>query len=39
MLKSVAVLWGHVSVEELKSASPNLRVELPHELLQIGNVA
>jgi phosphoglycolate phosphatase len=38
-LKSVAVLWGHGSVEELKSASPNLLVESPHELLQLRNAA
>ena len=39
MLKSVAVLWGHGSVEELKSASPNLLIESPHELLELENAA
>jgi len=39
MLKSVAVLWGHGSVEELKSASPNLLIESPHELLELANAA
>jgi phosphoglycolate phosphatase len=34
-LNSVAVLWGHGSIEELRQASPNLLIESPHELLQL----
>ena len=38
-LNSVAVLWGHGSLEELQSASPNLLIESPHQLLQLRNAA
>ena len=37
-LKSVAVLWGHGTREELESASPDAFAESPHELLALANV-
>jgi len=38
-LNSVAVLWGHGSVEELRGASPDLLIEAPHQLLELANAA
>ena len=37
-LKSVAVLWGHGSREELESALPDAFLELPDDLLGLANV-
>ena len=34
-LKSVAVLWGHGTREELEGAVPDVFVEAPHELLAL----
>jgi len=36
-LSSVAVLWGHGSFAELQSASPDVFLEFPHELLDLAN--
>ncbi len=38
-LNSVAVLWGHGSLEELRGASPDALLESPHELLALTNAA
>jgi len=38
-LKSVAVLWGHGSLAELKGASPDALLEFPHELAGLANAA
>jgi phosphoglycolate phosphatase len=38
-LKSVAVLWGHGSRDELESARPDVFVESPHELLALADLA
>jgi phosphoglycolate phosphatase len=37
-LKSVAVLWGHGTREELEGAMPDVFVEAPHELLALANI-
>ena len=37
-LKSVAVLWGHGSLDELESALPDAFVESPHELLALAGL-
>jgi len=37
-LKSVAVLWGHGSRDELEDALPDVRVEAPHQLLALAGV-
>ena len=36
-LRSVAVLWGHGSIVELQSASPDAMFEFPHELANLAN--
>ena len=38
-LKSVAVLWGHGSLAELRGASPDALLEFPHELMGLANAA
>jgi phosphoglycolate phosphatase len=38
-LNSVAVLWGHGSLAELKDASPDAILEFPHELIGLANAA
>ena len=38
-LKSVAVLWGHGSREELASALPDAFLESPHELLALADIS
>ena len=37
-LKSVAVLWGHGTREELEGAVPDVFVEAPHELLALASI-
>ena len=38
-LNSVAVLWGHGSLAELRGVSPNAILEFPHELIGLANAA
>jgi phosphoglycolate phosphatase len=38
-LNSVAVLWGHGSLAELRGASPDVLLEFPHELAGLANAA
>jgi phosphoglycolate phosphatase len=38
-LNSVAVLWGHGSLAELRGVSPDAILEFPHELIGLANVA
>ena len=37
-LRSIAVLWGHGTREELDGAVPDVFVESPHELLALANL-
>ncbi len=37
-LKSVAVLWGHGTREELEGAVPDVFVEAPHQLLALASI-
>jgi phosphoglycolate phosphatase len=36
-LGSVAVLWGHGSLEELEAVSPDTLLRYPHELLALAH--
>jgi phosphoglycolate phosphatase len=38
-MNSVAVLWGHGSLAELRGVSPDAILEYPHELLGLANAA
>ena len=38
-LNSVAVLWGHGSLAELRGVSPDAILEFPHELIGLANAA
>ena len=38
-LNSVAVLWGHGSLAELRGVAPDAILEFPHELIRLANAA